>query len=505
MRFADLASTSRALAQTRSRKRKAALLAELLGQLSTRDRLVAVHYLLGSLPQGRIGVGYKAVLAISVAPVSEPNLTIAEVDAAIGDIASVSGKGSVARRQAMLESLFARATSEEQRFLAQVLVGELRQGALDGLMVDGIAEATDVLASLVRRTWMITGDLPGVAALAFDGGAEALAAIELEAMRPVLPMLAQPLEDPGQVFTGGDVWRLETKLDGARIQAHKLGDQVRLFSRSGRDLTGSLPDVAELVAALPVASAIVDGETLSLDADGAPRPFQVTMRRVGRRLGVADAACQQPATARFFDLLSRDGRTLIDRPLRQRLDELFDFLPADLQMDAIETARLDRAEQFFADAIDAGHEGVMLKRLDSPYELGNRGGNWRKWKAIHTIELVVLAAEWGSGRRRGFLSNLHLGARHGDGFAMVGKTFKGLTDKLLAWQTEQLLARQIEQSGHTVWVRPELVVEIAFDGVQHSPRYPGGLALRFARVRRYRDDIDPHAVEALESLRRRLP
>ena len=467
---------------------------------------MVVAYLVGSLPQGRLGVGSRILAAVgdALGAASAPSLRLSEVDAAFSAVQVAGGSGSAARRRSLLGELFSRATEGERRFLDALVLGELRQGALDGVMLEALSRAADVEVAALRRAWMLGGDLPEVAEAAFTGGLPALDAFALRVFSPVLPMLAQPADDLECLFVPGAPQRLEAKLDGARVQAHKKGDEVRLFSRSNRDLSAALPDVVRLVAAIEANSIVLDGETLTLDAAGRPRPFQESMRRVGRTSGVAEAALEQPATARFFDLLYLDGESLIDRPLAERARLLAERLPHSLAVDAATTDNFEEARAFFSAALAAGHEGIMIKSLDSAYEVGNRGGAWRKWKPVHTIELVVLAAEWGSGRRRGWLSNLHLGARDGEDFAMVGKTFKGLTDEILRWQTGELLARETCREGAVVRVRPELVVEIAFDGVLASRRYGGGVALRFARVRRYRDDVAAADVEALESLRARL-
>ncbi len=506
--FEALAVCSEDLARTRSKKKKVGALAELLDTCSRDERPLILHYLTGTLPQGKVGIGFRLLQEMDIAAAEEATLTLSDVDSTLQRLTAITGKGSAAQRRRRLEELFGRATKREQFFLSRLLVGELRQGALDGIMVDAVAHATGVSIQKVRRAWMLSGDLSAVADAAFREGASALEAFTIRVGRALRPMLAQPASELRALFEEESAWRAEAKLDGVRIQAHKEKGRVWLFSRSGRDMTASLPDVVDAIARLEVSSAVLDGEALSLDDRGRPLPFQTTMRRVGRRQQVVQAANEQPTTIRFFDVLQAGADEVVDAidlPLEHRIDLLTRVVPEELMVESTVVRSVEEAQAFFDEVTARGHEGVMLKSLSSSYELGNRGGAWRKWKPVHTIELVVLAAEWGSGRRKGRLSNLHLGARDGDRFAIVGKTFKGLSDELLQWQTDQLLKRSVHTEGHVVHVRPELVVEIAFDGVQKSPRYPGGVALRFARVRGYREDIEVNQVETLSALRTRLP
>ena len=487
------------MAATSSRSAKVAALVELLRRLESHEVVPTVALLSGEPRQGRIGIGWATLAALESTPAAQPSLTVGELDAAMDRLAVTSGPGSVGARAAVLADLLGRATENEDRFLRRLLTGELRQGALEGIMLDAVARAAVLPAREVRRAAMLAGDLGAVAALALTpaadgGGAAALAAIHLEPLRPVLPMLAASSPDVGAALEATGLASVEWKLDGARIQVHREGDEVRIFTRNLNEVTSRLPGIASLVRELPVRSLVLDGEALGLDEEAArPERFQETMSRFGTHA---------PSTlaARFFDCLHVDGDDLLDRPLVDRLAAL-EEVAGPWRVPSIVTDEPAQASEFFDRVVAAGHEGVMVKAAGSPYEAGRRGGAWRKVKPVTTFDLVVLAAEWGHGRRRGWLSNLHLGARGADGdFVMVGKTFKGLTDELLEWQTTELLAREVRRSGITVHVRPELVVEVALDGVQSSTRYPGGLALRFARVKRYRPDKSPAEADALEGL-----
>ncbi|TNE90741.1 MAG: ATP-dependent DNA ligase [Deltaproteobacteria bacterium] len=511
MKLHTLVETFHAVRATRSRKRKTGLLAELLASVERSHAVLACHWLSGELPQGKIGVGFAMLRDLELPePPDESQLGTSAVDAVFSNIDGISGTGSKARRVAALTALFAEATTAERQFLGMLLVGELRQGALDGVMVEAVAEATELDPALVRRAYMLTGSLPEVARAALLGGEAAVAAFKVEVFRPLMPMLAQTAASPEEVLGDGKVL-FDHKLDGVRVQAHKDGHRVRLFSRHLRELTGSAPEVVELVRSLPAERLILDGEALALGPDG-PMPFQTTMRRFGRKLDVAKMRAELPLTPVFFDVLLHDDRELLDVPLTERLDVLDALLPEAHRMPRLHTADLAEADAFYEDAIDGGHEGIMAKDPTSTYAAGARGRAWRKIKATHTLDLVVLGAEWGSGRRQGWLSNLHLGARDADGevgdpgdFVMLGKTFKGLTDALLAWQTEALLARETHRNEWQVFARPELVVEIAFNDVQRSPQYPGGVALRFARVKRYREDKRAEDADTLATVRALLP
>ena len=498
-----LVATSRAVAATSSRNAKVARIAELLRAVGPRDVPLAVAWLSGFTRQGRMGIGYSALRsALDASPAETPTLTLDEVDAALGRIAGLTGRGSVASRTESLGALFASATSDEQSFLVSLLGGELRQGALEGVMQDALAVAADVPVAEVRRAAMLAGDLPTVAAAAFEGGSAALARFGLHLFRPLQPMLADNAEDVDEALHVLGEGAFEYKMDGARVQVHRSGDDVRVYTRSLNDVTGSVPEIVEVVRALPVREVVLDGEALAFRPNGIPHPFQVTMRRFGRRIDVAAQREALPLHVFFFDALHVDGETLLDHPARERFEALAAAAPG-LVVPRIVTEDPATAAGFLAAARNAGHEGLMAKALAARYEAGRRGSSWLKVKLAHTLDLVVLAAEWGHGRRQGWLSNLHLGARDPDsnGWVMLGKTFKGLTDALLEWQTRELLAREIVRDEWTVHVRPELVVEIAFNDIQSSPRYPGGLALRFARVKRYRPDKRPGEADTIATVR----
>jgi DNA ligase-1 len=490
--LADVVGASVAATATSSRTAKAEALAALLGRLRPDEVEPVIGWLTGDARQGRIGIGWATVAGLDAEAAAAPSLTVGDLDGALDAVARTTGPGSAGRRNAILQDLLGRATTEEADFLRRLLVGELRQGALEGVMVDAIARASEVPATVVRRAHMLGGRLGPTAALALFAGREALEAVGLEVGRAVRPMLAATAASVEDALGELGLCSVEWKLDGARIQVHRRGDEVTVYTRNLNDVTARLPEVVEAARALPVETVVLDGETLMMDEEGRPRSFQDSMSRFG-----ADAARTDVLHPWFFDCLHVDGEDLLDQPLEARLHRLEAVAPAwripgRITDDPAEAAALQQ------EALAAGHEGVMVKAADSPYQAGRRGKAWRKVKPVHTLDLVVLAVEWGSGRRRGWLSNLHLGARDPDGgFVMVGKTFKGLTDALLTWQTEQLLARETSRDGHVVHVRPELVVEIALDGVQRSTRYPGGVALRFARVVRYRDDKDAEDADTI--------
>jgi DNA ligase 1 len=499
--FTEVVETSAAVAATRSRLAKVAALAALVRRMSTP---AVVSFLVGVPSQGRIGAGWRTVFDLDVPPAAAPTLTVSEVDEALGSFASISGKGAAGRRAEALTSLFGRATAAEQDFLRRLLTGELRQGALEGVMLDAIARAADVPGEVVRRAFMLSGSLPGtaVAAMSGEGASAALAAFRLEVGRPVRPMLASPAESLASALAELGPCVVEHKLDGARIQVHRSGDEVRIFTRTLREITGTVPELVELVRALPCTSVVLDGETLALTDEGKPRPFQETMSRFG-----AQDVRELLLSPFFFDCLHLDGVDLLDEPLRARLDAVSRVAGSHVIPGVVSPASEDAAARVLDEALAAGHEGVMVKSLESAYAAGRRGRAWQKVKPVHTLDLVVLGVEWGSGRRRGLLSNLHLGARDPDGGPpiMVGKTFKGLTDELLAWQTRELMAIATEKTDWVVTVRPELVIEIELDGVQVSPRYPGGVALRFARVLRYRPDKDAGEADTIDAVRALLP
>ncbi len=500
--LAEVVATSAAVAATRSRTAKVAALADLLRRAEPNEVATTVGFLVGDVRQGRIGIGWAQLGDLQVAAAPEPTVTIADVDAALTTLAATTGAGSVAARRAVLEGLFGRATSDEADLLRRLMLGEMRQGALAGLMADAVARAADVPPALVRRAAMLSGDLGSTATAALAHGAAALEAVGLTVGRPVLPMLAATAADVAEALGHTGEASVEWKLDGARVQVHRDGEQVGIFTRNLNDVTHRLPGVVEVALALPCERAVLDGEVVGVDDQARPQAFQQTMSAFGRddAMGAGDGL-----VVAFFDLLHLDGADLLDEPLwvrRQRLDELV----GERAVPRIVTTDLAKAQSFLDDALARGQEGVMVKAVGSTYDAGRRGGSWRKVKPVRTLDLVVLAAEWGHGRRQGWLSNLHLGALDPDGgFVMVGKTFKGLTDELLTWQTAALLEREVERRGIEVHVRPELVVEIALDGVQTSTRYPGGVALRFARVRGYRPDKDPQDADTIDAVRQLLP
>ncbi len=503
--LAHLVGVSERVAATPARLAKVRALAGLLRSLPPHDIETAVLYLSGDTPQGRIGIGFASLKAAAAAPAAgTETVTLAEVEETLASIAASRGSGSAARRDRALESLFMRATPREHRFLIQLLAGELRQGALAGVMLDAIAEASGLPATDVRRAAMFAGNLGRVAAAALTGGAAALGAFQLEMFAPVAPMLAQSADGVGSALRelGGEA-AFEWKMDGARIQVHKSGGEVRIYTRGLNEVGAAVPEIVESVQALPVESVILDGEAIAFDREGRPRPFQVTMRRFGRRLDVPRLRAELPIGAFFFDCLRIGAASVVGEPTRERYRAMTEAVPAALRMPRLVTASADAAQAFYEAALRAGHEGVMAKSLEAAYEAGNRGAGWLKIKRAHTLDLLVLAAEWGHGRRTGKLSNLHLGAVEpatGD-YVMLGKTFKGLTDAMLVWQTRELLARETRRDSGTVYVRPELVAEIAFSDLQASVRYPGGLALRLARVKRYRSDKRASEADTMDSVR----
>ncbi|MDT5318899.1 MAG: ligase 1 [Mycobacterium sp.] len=506
MLLIDVATTSVDVGGSASRLAKIARIAELLSRATSDPKLVAivVSWLSGELPQRQIGVGWAALRSLPPAAV-QPSLTVIGVDTTLSAIGAVSGKGSQARRAEQVGGLFASATEIEQTFLRRLLTGELRQGALAGVMADAVADAAQIPAAAVRRAAMLGGDLPAVAAAGLTGGTVALGAFTLRVGRPVGPMLAQTAAGVTEALEKlGGTAVFEAKLDGARVQIHRAGDQVTVYTRSLDDVTARLPEVVEATLALPVSELIADGEAIALRPDGRPQPFQVTGSRFGRSVDVAAARTAQPLSVFFFDILHRDGVDLLDAPTSERTAALDDMVPAQNRVDRLVTSDPAAAGDFLDATLAAGHEGVMAKSLTASYEAGRRGAGWLKVKPVHTLDLVVLAVEWGSGRRRGKLSNIHLGARDPatGGFTMLGKTFKGMTDAMLDWQTVRFQELAVGPTdGYIVQLRPEQVVEVAFDGVQTSSRYPGGLALRFARVLRYRDDKGPDQADTIDTVR----
>jgi DNA ligase-1 len=514
MLLADLVEASRVVGATRSRRAKVAALAEALAAAQRGaggDEVeTAASYLAGVLPQRRTGLGWRSLRDLP-APAAEATLTVQQVHAALEQVAAVAGAGSQARRSELTDALFGAATGSEQAYLVGLVTGELRQGALDALVLEAVAVAAGLPPAEVRRASMLAGATPPVARAALTGGAEALARFRLTPGRPVRPMLASAASTVAEAVAkaapeGGEV-AVDTKLDGIRVQLHKQAGEVRVFTRSLEDITDRVPVVVVVVAAVPAETLVLDGEAIALTAEGRPRPFQETGARTASRLDVATLRARVPLTTYVFDVLHVDGEDLLDAPGRERLARLATLLPPGLVVPRAVTADAEEAQRLFAAAVAAGHEGVVVKSLDAPYDAGRRGAGWVKVKPRHTLDLVVLAVEWGSGRRLAWLSNIHLGARDPDGtgpggsFVMLGKTFKGMTDEVLAWQTERFLALETHRDGYVVHVRPEQVVEVAFDGIQTSTRYPAGMALRFARVLRYRDDKTAQEADTVQDVR----
>jgi ATP-dependent DNA ligase I len=497
MLLAELTATSEAVRATAARTEKIERLAQTLRRMGPDEAAIGVAYLSGELRQRQIGVGYRSLRDLP-APAMQATLELIAVDAACEAIGAMAGPGSQTARREALAALFARATEPEQRFLVALLTGELRQGAQEGVVVEAVARAAGVPRDAVRRALMLSGDLGVTTCAALAGGAEALRAVGLQVGRPIQPMLAAPGADVGTALERTGPAAVEYKLDGARLQVHRRGDEVRAFTRSLDDITARVPEVVAAALALPARELVLDGEAIALRPDGRPHRFQVT----ASRFGSANADAATPLTPLFFDLLHLDGSDLIDRPGAERAAALDALVPAAGRVPRALVDDPASAQAFLDAALAAGHEGVLVKSLDAPYAAGRRGAGWLKVKPRHTLDLVVLAAEWGHGRRRGWLSNLHLGARDpsGAGFVMLGKTFKGLTDAMLTWQTERLLELEVARDDWTVHVRPELVVEIAFDGVQTSTRYPGGVTLRFARVLRHRPDKSAAQADSLEAV-----
>ncbi|MEM7201274.1 MAG: ATP-dependent DNA ligase [Planctomycetota bacterium] len=505
MLLAEVVETSRRVAATRARKEKVEQLADLLRRAPPGAIEAIVAMLAGELRQGKIGLGGAAIHPLRVAPAATAALRVAEVDQVFTEIAGQAGAGSQGRRANGFQQLLGRATEPEQDFLRRLVVGELRQGALQGLVIEGVARATAIPAASVRRAVMLRGALAPVAVAALTRGAAGLAAFSLQPLRFVQPMLAQSADSVAEAVERLDDAALEWKIDGARVQVHRVDEEIAVFSRTGKNVSAAVPEVVEAVRGLSARQLVLDGEVIALRADGRPRPFQETMRRFGRRLDVARLRAELPLTPFFFDVLHADGVDVLDACTADRAERLAELVAGSQRVPRLVSADAGAAAAFLEDALAQGHEGVMAKALRAPYEAGRRGAAWLKVKPVRTVDLVVIAAEWGSGRRRGRLSNLHLGARdpQSGGFAMVGKTFKGMTDEMLAWQTERFLALALGRERHVVHVRPEVVVEIAFDGVQRSSHYESGLALRFARVKSYRTDkraADADPIDALRAL-----
>jgi DNA ligase 1 len=505
MLLARLVSVSNQVANTSSRLAKRDLIADLLSESagSGEDAVeLTATYLSGVLRQRRTGVGYRSLRSLP-SPASEPALALDEVDARLDAISRLEGTGSQGRRRKEVTSLFEALTDAEQQYLAALMTGNLRQGAQDSVMLDAISQAAGLPAKAVRRAAMFSAPTGPVARAALFGGADALAGISMLVGRPVRPMLAASAPDvPGGVDKVGGAFAVDTKLDGIRIQVHKAGDEVSVFTRSLDEIGARLPEVVEVARGLPARDLTLDGEALTVDESGRPRPFQETASTTSTLVTEGEPA--RGVRPFFFDLLLHDEDSLLEAATSERLDRLDATVPAEHRAARLVTDSVEEAQAFFDRVVGDGQEGVVIKRLDAPYDAGRRGSAWVKVKPRHTLDLVVLGVEWGSGRRRGTLSNIHLGARDGDGFVMLGKTFKGMTDEMLAWQTERFLELETHREGHVVLVRPEQVVEVAFDGVQRSTRYPGGVALRFARVLRYRDDKPLAEVDTVATVRSHL-
>jgi DNA ligase 1 len=500
----DLVQTSLAVADASGRLAKVGLLADLLRRLAPEEIDIAVAMLSGQVRQGRIGLGPATIWAARPASsAGAATLSLTDIDETLERIAGTAGSGSTAARQQLLHDLLQRATTKEQDFLVRVLTGELRQGALAGILLEAVAQASNIRPATIRRAVMMAGALAPVARSALTEGEAGLSSFQVQIFHPVQPMLAQSADNLDAAIDAlGPELAVEWKLDGARIQVHQRADDVRVFTRNLRDVTTVVPEVVDACRTLSVGDAIFDGEVIALRPDGSPHPFQTTMQRFGRRLDIERLRATLPLTPFFFDLLYVDGESLLDEPQARRMARLTSIAPAFVVPSRIRPTR-EQAAQFLADTLERGHEGLMVKALDAGYSAGRRGQSWIKVKVARTLDLVVLAAEWGHGRRQGMLSNLHLGARDpdGGGFVMLGKTFKGITDDMLAWQTTRFLELETSRDEHTVYLRPELVVEIAFNELQESPHYPGGLALRFARVKGYRPDKSPSEADTIDTLR----
>jgi DNA ligase-1 len=505
MDWARLVELVQRLRATAKRTEKVALIADLLRQARGREIELAALYLTSALPQGRIGLGWRTLQpAMTSGPAVGGPLALLGVDEALERVAAAKGPGSAERRLRLLRGLFERTDEPGRRLLVELLTGEVRQGALDGLVTEAIARAASLPAADVRRAAMYADSLGELARAALEEGAAGLGRFSLRLLSPVAPMLASPADDPEEAIARLGEAAFEYKLDGARLQVHRSGDEVRVFTRQLQDVTARLPEVVAWARSLPVREAVVEGEALALRPDGRPRPFQETMRRLGRSRDVEAVRRELPLSAFFFDLLYLEGDgPLVSLPYAERIERLERVLSPDRLLPRVVTADPAEVERFFEQAIAAGHEGLMAKSLGAGYEAGQRGFHWLKLKPAHTLDLVILAVERGSGRRSRWLSNLHLGARDAESgqFVMLGKTFKGLTDEMLQWQTETLRSLEVTSDGWTVFVRPELVAEIAFSDVQESPRYPAGLALRFARVKRYRPDKPAAEADSVQAVR----
>jgi DNA ligase-1 len=499
MLLAELVAASQQVAATSARNGKIAALAACLAQLGPDEAQIGVAYLSGETRQGKLGVGYGVLRKLAVEPASEPSLAVLEVDGVLDQLSGLKGAGSGTKRTQLLTALFARATQVEQEFLIKLLIGELRQGALEGVMLDAVAKAYGVPQATLRRAMMFAANLGVIARAAREGGEAALGAYKLQLFRPLAPMLAQTASDAADAIGQLGEAAFEWKLDGARIQVHRDGDEVRIYTRALNEVL-AVPEIIEAVRALPANTLVLDGEAIAMRADGTPHTFQTTMKRFSRKEGAEDRG--ERLSPFFFDALHIDGTDLLDAPASERTAALHALIPEAQRLPRLVTSDAEAANAFIDRAIDTGHEGVVAKSLTATYQAGRRGAGWLKIKRAHTVDLVVLAVEWGSGRRKGMLSNLHLGARDPNGgFVMLGKTFKGMTDEMLAFQTKKLLELETRRDDYTIYVRPELVVEVAFDGLQTSPHYPGGVALRFARIKTYRLDKRAEEADTLDAVR----
>lgn len=504
MRLSTLVERSRQITETTKRLEKIELLAGLLGQLQPEEVEITVAFLSGRILQRKLGIGYAAFRELPTSTVEAPLIEIKDVDRTLESIASTAGPGSEGRRRELLRTLLSQATPVEQQFLIRLMLGELRQGALEGIMLEAIAKASRLPTDLVRRAVMMAGDIVPVARAALEKGEAGLAQYQVQLFRPVQPMLAQPAEDVADALQNLGEMALEYKIDGARIQVHRSGDEVAVYSRRLNNVTAAVPEIVEAVRALPAKDFILDGEVISLDEQGRPRSFQTTMRRFGRKLEVDRMRQELPLAPFWFDLIYLDGGSLLDESQIRRFASLGELVPPATLIPHTVTADQTHAEDFLHEALQHGHEGIMAKAVTAGYAAGARGRSWLKIKQARTLDLAILAAEWGNGRRQGWLSNLHLGARDikNGGFAMLGKTFKGLTDEMLKWQTEELLKLELMRDAYTVYVEPKLVAEITFNEIQISSRYASGLALRFARVERYRPDKSIDQVDTLETVQK---
>jgi DNA ligase-1 len=499
----DLVKVSERVGSTTRKKEKISLLAGFLREARGKEIVLAAAYLSGQIPQGRLGIGWATVReALKGLAGNSKLLTLEETDKILEDISREQGAGSAQRKVRRLNELFSRAGEEGRDFLVRLIMGEVRQGALEGLLLEGVAEASKIPAERLRQALMFSGEIGEVARAALEEGTAGLSRFQPRIFQPISPMLANPAEGEEEALErlGEAGW--EFKVDGARIQIHKEGEEVRIFTRSLKDITLSVPELVRMARGFPLRRAVLEGEAIALREDGRPLPFQITMRRFGRIQDLERMGKEIPVTAYFFDLLHMDGQALFENPYRERFDLLAERIPSEYLIPRIVTADQEEVRSFLRKSLEAGHEGLMAKGLESPYIAGQRGYQWLKIKKAQTLDLVILAAEWGHGRRRGWLSNLHLGARDPESgnWVMLGKTFKGMTDQMLRWQTERLLQLEVSRDEWTVYVKPELVVEVAFSDLQESPRYQGGLALRFARVKRYREDKSPEEADTIRKV-----